>query len=208
MIAELFAHFGARFESFTKTHEQVVVRKHVARAFEILKRLEQRFEITSLVNELRILLIEHLFQRQHLVNHHAEHRGNRAFTRKVLGFRDADLATQQIDQVFSVALVQYGEVFGDARVIGKLAQHRVAEGVERAARNALATRIGKRSSAREHARRGATRKRQQQDRLRLHADLDETRHAIDERARLSCSGAGNDQQRTIRRRNSLKLCLV
>jgi hypothetical protein len=69
----------------------------VTAAFELLKRFEQRFEIATLVDELRILLIEHLFQRLDLVDHHAEDRGDGSLAWKVLRFRDPDLAAQQID---------------------------------------------------------------------------------------------------------------
>ena len=85
--------------------------------------LKQRFEIATFVDELWILLVEHLLQRLDLVDHHAEDRGDGALAWEVLCFCDPDLAAQQIDQVFGVALVQHGKVFLHAGLIGKLSQH-------------------------------------------------------------------------------------
>jgi hypothetical protein len=51
----------------------------------------------------------------------------------VLRFREPDLAAQQIDQIFRVALVEHGEVFSDSSFVCKLSQHRVAQRVKRSA---------------------------------------------------------------------------
>ena len=55
LVRDLFAHLGAVFECFAESHEQIVVRQHVTAALEFLKRIEQRLEIATLVDKLRIL---------------------------------------------------------------------------------------------------------------------------------------------------------
>ena len=80
--------------------------------------------------------------------------------------------------------------------------------MKRAARDALATCVGQRCGARQHARCSAARKSQQQDRLGLRADFHQTRHAIDERACFSGACAGDDQQRTFGGRYCFELRFV
>ena len=158
--------------------------------------------------ELRILLVQDLFQRLHFVDHHAEDRGDGAFAREVSIFGQLDLPSQQIDQIFGVALVQDGEVFGDARLIREATQDRVAQRVKRSARDALATCVRQRRGTRQHAGGSATSKREQQDRLRLYANLYEPRDAIDERACFAGACAGDDQQWSFGGRDGFELCFV
>ena len=94
LVRELFAHRSVAFERFAQTHEQIVIRQHVAAALKLLESLEQRLEIAALIDELRILLIQHLLQRLDLVDHHAEDRRDGPLAWKVLCFIDSDLPAE------------------------------------------------------------------------------------------------------------------
>ena len=94
LIRELFAHRSVAFERLAQTHEQIVISQHVTAALELLESLEQRLQVAALIDELRILLIQHLLQRLDLVDHHAEDRRDGSLARKVLCSIDSDLPAE------------------------------------------------------------------------------------------------------------------
>ena len=205
LLRELAAQLFAPFQSFAQADEQVVVGQEVARALELLEGVVQLFEGRALVREMRVRLLEHLLQRADLVDHHAEDRADGALAREAPLFGEVHLTAQQVDEVFGVARVEHGEVALDARRLGELAQHVVAEAVEGAARDPLAARVAQRGRAREHPCRRAPREGEQQDGLGPRARLDEARHAVDERARLARARPGDDEERAVGRRHRLEL---
>src|ERR1044072_4500972 len=130
-------------------------------------------------------LFEHFLHRADLVDHHAEDRADGALAWKATVFGEPHLAAQQINQVFRVASVEHGEVALNACRLRKLTQDGMSQAVKCAARNALAARIGQRSRVREHACRRTPREGEQQDGLWPRSRLYQTRHTINEGARLS-----------------------
>ena len=68
----------------------------------------------ALVGELRVELIEHLFERNHLVDDHAEDCADGALAREAPVSCESHLPAQQINQVFAVTLVQHCEVALDS----------------------------------------------------------------------------------------------
>ena len=83
----------------------------MAAALELFERLEQRFEIAAFIDELRVLLIEHLLQRLDLVDHHAEDRGDGSLAWEVSIFVSRIWRRSRSIKIFRVALVQHGKVF-------------------------------------------------------------------------------------------------
>ena len=82
----------------------------MASALEFFERFVQLFEGFTLVDELRVVLVEHLLHRADLVDHHAEDGADGALAREVTVFGQFHLPAQQINQVFGVALIEHGKV--------------------------------------------------------------------------------------------------
>ena len=80
---------------------------------------------------------------------------------------------------------------------GVLAEDQVGERMERPARDLFAARIEQHGGAAEHLLGRAAREGEQQDRFRLHAQLDEIGNAVGDRAGLAGARARDDEVRTV-----------
>ena len=108
---------------------------------------------------------------------------------------EAEAVAGELHQVFGVALIHDREVAREAGGRSELPEQTVARRVERPALHARRRGADEPLGAREHLVRGAAREREEQNPLGRNAALDQVGDAIDERARLAGSGAGDDEQR-------------
>ncbi len=113
-----------------------------------------------------------------------------------------------IDQILLVFAVHDGEPARITKRAPVPAQNSVAHGVERPAPNPLASTGNKFATRPEHFARGFVCEREQQDVARIDPVLEQIRHALCERPRLTPAGAGDDQKRTGRCSHGRQLLLV
>ena len=118
------------------------------------------------------------------------------------------LRAQKLDHVLAVRPVHDGEGRGEIDFPSVLAQDRVGEGMEGAARYPGAAVVDQQARPPEHLLGGPAGEGQEQDRARIDADLHQMGHPEDQRARLAGPGAGDDQERPFGRRHRLILGLV
>src|SRR5262249_13406270 len=120
LIGELLAHQLAVFECFSESNQEIVVSQHLLGALKVFKRLEERLKILPLIEKLGILLIQDCLQWDHLIHHHAEDSGDRSLAGEVFAFGEFYLPPHEIDQVFSVTLIENGEIALNACLLRKL----------------------------------------------------------------------------------------
>ncbi len=196
-------------ERVAQLHEEIVVVDELAARLELDVAPMQRDDRIELLVEMRVLVGDEIDDRRLLVDRHAEELGERLLTRKALLLAvETGLGAQQIDDVLAVAAVEDREPGVEADRAAVPPQCQVRERVERAAcdlRTAAADEPGR---AAQHLFRGLAGERQEQDRARRHARLDEARDPIDERPRLAAARAGDDEHRAVERRRGLELLRV
>ena len=126
--------------------------------------------------------------------------------RSVTGTPMSDVADSRRSFVSSESrIVKFGL---EAEELGVRAQEARADGVERPGRRAVQVGADERLDAPLHLARGAVREREEEERRRVGAVLDEARDAVDERARLARARARDDERRPVGREDDGLLLLV
>ncbi len=164
--------------------------------------LEQRQEIGKLFREQRI-------DRRLGVNDETENLGQHiAFRESHLLRIDSRRGDHGIDQILLIFAIHDGEPARIPERASMPAQHAISDRMKRAAPKSARVHRQQIRDAIEHLARGFVRKSEQQDIARVDAVLEQIRDAIGEGARLPAARAGDDQERTGRRRHRRELLLI
>ena len=167
---------------------------------------EERDDLLLVLEEVRHLAVQQLVERELGVDVPRVEVVQRLLLRKPLRrLREAERTTGELHEVLRVALVHDREVGRQSRGPTELAQKPVADGMERPSVDACAAGPHQPLGAREHLARGAPGEREEEDALGRHSPFDEVSDAMDERASLARSGAGDDEQRRVLERDGASL---
>jgi hypothetical protein len=158
---------------------------------------------------VRIIALDQVGDGHLLVERHAVDLCDGLLAREALLLRiEPEFGADHLDQVFAVGPVHDRERRLEIDFPAVVAEHGVGEGMECPAGDFVAAAVHQKTGAAEHLLGGSAREREQQDRARIDADVDQPRHAIHERAGFAGAGAGDDEARTLDGRRGGELRVI
>ncbi len=197
------------FEKRDQVHEEIVIVHDIVRSFVRDVGAGQTLDFFDLLGKLRIILRNNEVQRCERIHRSAVHALQRLFLRKAFVLcGESQPGAEQIDHILGIPLIENCKIRCIAHFPGILPQVQVCKGVEGAAGYPFRAFIEQQRSTAQHFPGRFSRERQQQNHFRMHPRLNQTSHAIGQRARLACPRPCHHQHRTIYMRRSLVLRLI